>query len=190
MNFGRFAENIIKALSRIKPFKASDIIKFSEKMPNAEKYRKVRNVLSSTIVIFSYKILDVCENDENVLEEIFSKNYEEHIKLSVDIFNIKERDARAVCSIITASDHLLGVKSEIIEYSPTRCIRRIKECPIYLKSKEMGKKDEEILRLCEIIMKSLCVSVAKHVNPNLRYKYTKWLAKGDPYCEEIIELKS
>jgi len=51
----------------------------------------------------------------------------------------------------------------------------------------VGKKDEKILELCKTIMQSLCVSSA--INPNLSYEYTKWLAKGDCYCEEVIEIK-
>lgn len=38
------------------------------------------------------------------------------MKLSMDLFNIKEKDARGACSITAASDYLI-VKAEIVEFT-------------------------------------------------------------------------
>ncbi len=184
------AEKVIKLISKIRPFKSQEVLRIVEKMPCEEKYRRIRKALISTILAFSYEILDKYgRSGEGILKEIFTKNNEEYMKLSLDLFNIKERDARTACSIITASDALIGVESEIIEFSPNRCVRKIKKCPIYSESRKIGKKDDEILRLCKVIMQSLCTSSAKAINPNLDYEYKKWLAKGDGYCEEVITMK-
>ena len=40
------------------------------------------------------------------------------------------------------------------------------------------------------IMQSLCVSLARTINPDLSYEYTKWLAQGDDHCEKVLELKN
>jgi hypothetical protein len=162
-----------------------------KKMPVSEKYERMREALVKTILAFSYALIDKYgEEGKEIIKKVFNENNEEYMKLSMSLFNIKERDARTACSITAASDFLIGVKAEIVEFTPKRCVRRIKECPIYSESKKIGKKDEEVLELCETIMQSLCVSSAKAINPKLNYRYTRWLAKGDKYCEEVIELKA
>jgi len=184
-----FLERIVKYVFRVRPARSSQIFRLIQNMPYKEKYLKMREALITTILRFSYRLMDEYGVEGlNIVRDVFSRNYEEYINLSMDLFNVRERDARTIASIIAASDALLGVKSEFVEFTPSKCIRRITYCPIYSYSKVMGRKDEEIYLLCRSIMQGLCISSAKAINRNVDYRYNRWLAKGDPYCEEVIEL--
>ena len=182
-------ENIAKFVFRVRPAKPSQISRLIEGMPCKEKYQRIREALIMTILRFSYRLMDEYGVEGlKIVRDVFSRNYGDYLRLSMDLFNVKEGDARTIASIIAASDTLLGVKSEFIEFTPSKCVRRITNCPIYNYSKAIGRSDEEIYLLCRSIMQGLCISAAKAIDRDVDYRYNRWLAKGDPYCEEVVEL--
>jgi len=183
-------EKLVKYVFRVRPAKATQVFRLIRDMPYKQRYLRMREALVMTILRFSYRLIDEYgEEGLNIVEDIFSRNYGDYLSLTIDLFNVRERDARTVASIIAASDTLLGVESKFVEYTPSRCVRRISYCPIYSYSKRMGRSDEEVYLLCRSIMQGMCVSAAKALNRNVSYRYSRWLAKGDPYCEEIIETR-
>lgn len=99
--------------------------------------------------------------------------------------NIKGKDARAAGAVYNNLLRELEIEHSIIEDTNKRFVVQTRGCPFL---DEWRKEEADESKLCESFGKSFVRGICKSVNPRLRYSVTKMMSKGDPYCEERIEL--
>jgi hypothetical protein len=75
-----------------------------------------------------------------------------------------------------------------VETSEKKIVYRGSSCAAYEAWKKMGLSAKEISELADLYCIN-DVGFAKGFNQNMELKHTKRVAKGDPCCEWVIELK-
>ncbi len=108
-----------------------------------------------------------------------------YARMQVKARNIKGKDAKAAGAVYDNLLRELGMEHSIIEDTNKRFVVQTKGCPFL---DEWRKKEADESILCESFGKSFVQGLCKSVNPRLRYSLTRMMSKGDPYCEERIEL--
>lgn len=108
-----------------------------------------------------------------------------YAKAQLAAHKIKGKDARAAGAVYNNLLRELGMEHSIIEDTNKRFVVQTKGCPFL---DEWRKEEADESKLCESFGKSFVQGLCKSVNPRLRYSVTRMMSKGDPYCEERIEL--
>ena len=107
-----------------------------------------------------------------------------------EAFNIPVEDAIGADNL----ESVVGIlftgpefKCEYVEKNPKRVIFRMTKCAWMERYKELEVDPE--LRVCYSGCPGLFREGLKAVNPKITRKATKFMPRGDPYCEGIIEFK-
>ena len=108
-----------------------------------------------------------------------------------ETFNIPVEDAVGAAKLTIAAGTLIAgpeCKTEIVEATPERAVVRWTKCGWDERFNEL----DLALGLrggCHSGHQALFEEGLKAINPNIDYRFKKSLAKGDPYCEDVIEFK-
>lgn len=125
---------------------------------------------------------------ENVLVATSRAQHElgaKYAMAKVKVQGIRGKDARAAGEVYNNLLCELEIEHRIIEDTKKRFVVETRGCPFL---DEWRKEAVDDPRLCESFGKSFVQGLCESVNPRLRYSITKMMSKGDPYCEERIEL--
>ena len=124
--------------------------------------------------------------------EIFTKVHGESMKKMYlwvkERFNIQVEDAVGAAKLSKVAGVLMfgpDMKSEIVEKSNKKVVIRWLKCAWDERLNELEVKPE-LMGACHI-HEPVNQEAIKAINPKLIYKVTKSLARGDPYCETVIE---
>ncbi len=108
-----------------------------------------------------------------------------YAKAQLAAHKIKGKDARAAGAVYDNLLRELEIEHSIIEDTNKHFVVQTKGCPFL---DEWRKETDDESKLCESFGKSFVQGLCKSVNPRLKYRATKMMSRGDPYCEERIEL--
>ena len=108
-----------------------------------------------------------------------------YAKTQLAAHKIKGKDAKAAGAVYNNLLRELGMEYSIVEDTNKRFVVQTKGCPFL---DEWRKEEVDESKLCESFGKSFVQGLCKSVNPRLRYSVTRMMSRGDPYCEERIEL--
>ena len=107
-----------------------------------------------------------------------------------EMFNIPVEDAIGAVKLYIVSEKLFRgpeMKVEIVEATRKRAVVRWFKCAWDERFNEL-EVEPELRGGCHI-HEPINNEALKAINPKLIYKLTKSLARGDPYCEAVIEFK-
>ncbi len=125
---------------------------------------------------------------EEALANIAKTQHElgaEYARDQIKELGIKGNDARAAGAVFKSLLQDMAVEHRVIEGTNKRFVVHTRGCPFL---KEWKKEGKDAPVLCESFGKSFVQGICESVNPKLRYNVTKMMSRGDPYCEERIEL--
>jgi hypothetical protein len=94
------------------------------------------------------------------------------------IFKIEGNDLEAIEKWWNIFYELIGIESTILERSPTINRRRVTKCPHKTEPKDISDWDLPFANM-----------ITMTINPKVTFKRPKAMCAGDPYCEEVYELK-
>ncbi len=77
------------------------------------------------------------------------------------------------------------LKWRMMERKANRAVSRGTECPFLNRAIEMGMNPALLINACQAYNRS----AIENLNQKYTTKSTKAMCKGDPYCENIVELK-
>ncbi len=77
------------------------------------------------------------------------------------------------------------LKTSVSQEKADRTVSRGTECPFLNRAIEMGMNPALLINACQAYNRS----AIENLNQKYTIKSTKQMCKGDPYCENIIELK-
>jgi len=93
-------------------------------------------------------------------------------------------DAKAFAEAHAAGTNYYGYQSELVSGATSKkAIVRFHRCPILETLKPLG------INVCDVYAQEADAGCAEFVNPKLKLTVTKSLARGDPYCEYVFEVK-
>lgn len=121
-----------------------------------------------------------------VRELMREASYNNGIRLGKDMS--KKIGGNGIKDFVKAWEDMWGFGGPPVEVSDRKVVYRGSSCAAYDVWKKLGLNSKEISELADLY----CVNdagFAKGFNPDLELKHTKRLAKGDPCCEWVIELK-
>ena len=122
--------------------------------------------------------------------KIFAEGGRKFIPWVKETFNIPVEDAIGGGKLVIAAATLLcgpELEAEIVEGTAKRAVGRTTKCPWWERYKEFGVDPE--LTACPTGDQAWGEEGLNAVNPKLRYKVTKAMPWGDPYCEFVYEFK-
>ncbi len=108
-----------------------------------------------------------------------------YARLKIRMRGIKGKDARAAGAVYDSLLRELCVDHSIIEDTDKRFVVQTRECPFLNVWKNAG---DDAPKLCVSFGESFVKGLCESVNPKLRYSVTRMMSRGEPYCEERIEL--
>lgn len=89
-------------------------------------------------------------------------------------------DAKTYHLIVNEALKAFGVKHEVTKISETNYILKIYDCP--------HAKNFASPEVCDVFLE-LDKGMVEGLNPDLKFKLTKHVKRGDPYCEYVVEPK-
>ena len=96
-----------------------------------------------------------------------------------EMLGITSKDAIAIASVLhLMEDQVMLVKGKLTEVSPDRVVKEVTECPFQPSAPE----------LCLSFL-SVCEGVCEAINPEYKWTLPKFIPKGDPICQWIVEKK-
>jgi hypothetical protein len=96
-----------------------------------------------------------------------------------EMLGFTSKDAIAIASLMHLFEtQVLLVKGEPTEVSPNRVVKEITECPVQSFAPE----------LC-LSMLSAGEGICQAINPDYKWTLPKFIPKGDPICQWIVEKK-
>ena len=107
-----------------------------------------------------------------------------------ETFNISVKDAigaaklRIVVATLQSGPEM---ETEIVEATPERTVVRTTKCGLWERYKECELDPE--LAVCDVGHQAVVETGLKRVNLKITHKLTKAMSRGDPYCEDVFELK-
>jgi hypothetical protein len=107
-----------------------------------------------------------------------------------EAFNIEVKDAIGGYKLLAVVASLPAgpeFEDEMIEVTPERVVWRTRKCAWMERAKEFGVDLKTMT--CPAAHQLWGEEGLKAVDPRFTHKMTKWMPKGDPYCENIIEFK-
>jgi len=175
-----------------------------EKIPTEERWAITAKILTRISVLRGSKTMPSVLGKEigilapvwgwekwvEILVKIYSDLGQKMLPWFLEILNIPVEDTiRAAKLSIVAWTLFSGpeVEAEIIEATPERAVVSITKCSWWERFKELDVNPElrGACNACEV----WCEDGLKAINPKISYKLMKTSARGDPYCEAVIELK-
>ena len=175
-----------------------------EKIPPERCWEITAKILSSFFVLRGEKIIAPSLGiEEGVIAPImgaekwieinvrgFSEGLAEGLAWIQKTFNIPVEDAIDADNLMTVSSRLeIGPEweHEYIERTPEKVVCKLTKCPWWERYKEFNVDPAYIP--CGAGHQAVCELAFKGINPKITYKLTKAIPWGDPYCEEVYELK-
>lgn len=76
-------------------------------------------------------------------------------------------------------------KEDIIEASEDKVVTRITGCPFLNRAREMRIDSKDSFESCQAYARS----IVENLNGKYTQRFTTGMCRGDPYCENIIELR-
>ena len=110
-------------------------------------------------------------------EELFERG-KELAKQEIERLGIKEMNARGYHRIVEEALKAFNIKYEVVELSDERYILRIYDCPHGIRFKRLNAPPE----VCDALLE-LDRAIVQTLNPNLEFKLTKHILRGDEFCE-------
>jgi len=96
-----------------------------------------------------------------------------------EMLGFTSKDAIAIASLIHLFEkQVLLVKGEPTKVSPNRVVKEMTECPFQSFAPEF----------C-LGFQSLCEGICEAINPDYKWTLPKFIPKGDPICQWIVEKK-
>ena len=162
-----------------------------EKIPAEKRWEITSKNLTGACVGYSLALLGIVGKEK--LGEIEAKMWGEggktFIPMIKEAFKLPVEDAVGAANVIDVAA-VLGMGPECveerIEETKERVVERWIKCPFQERAKELGVAAQYDCFLG-------CLAWVKEglhaINPNLSFKKTKAIPRGDPYCEFVYELK-
>jgi hypothetical protein len=94
-------------------------------------------------------------------------------------------DIEAVTNLMAQASMGPEFATQVVEATEDRCVGRTTECPWYKRWKEQGVDFDT----CGVGHQNFGDGVAESLNPELTFKLTKNMVRGDAYCEWVVERK-
>ena len=175
-----------------------------EKIPPEKRWAITAKTLSSVIVSRMLKtstpflgkdegilsLLSGWEKEVEIKEKIFGDSGRKMFPWIKETFNIPVQDAVGAATLgIVAATLMMGPEEqgEIAEATPKRAIFRSTKCSWWERWKE--QEVDPGLIPCPITCQATFREGLKAINPKLNYTATKFMTRGDPYCEGVVEFK-
>lgn len=130
------------------------------------------------------------EKFEEIATKLLIESNKRFIPWVKDTFKLPAENALDVaklCMFIAWLDSGPGQMFEFAEKTKERVLLRTTKCYWWEIYKDLGV--DPGLVTCPTWCPALWEAGIKAVNPKIIYKFTKFMPRGDPYCEEIFELK-
>lgn len=115
------------------------------------------------------------------------KNLHHRVKEMFDLPVENAVDAAKLHTVVGKLQSGPESEYELIEESRERAVIRLSNCGWRARYKEFGITPE--LTICQPAHEEPSQEAFKEINPKLTFKFTKSYAKGDPYCEALIDFK-
>lgn len=141
------------------------------------------------MVKYASHVADACDMEgEAALNTIARTQHELGAKYARD--QIKEqghrgKDAKTAGEVYIHLLQELFVEYSVVDNADNHFVVRTKGCPFL---QEWSKANTDSSKLCVIFGNSFVQGLCEGVNPRLKYNITRMMSRGDPYCEECIEL--
>ena len=129
------------------------------------------------------------EKEKEVLIKLWGGGGKNSYPRMKEAFNIPVDDAVGVATLASVTSKVsMGpeLESELVEAAPEKAVVRVTKCPWWERYKEFGITEDAS---CNVSHTANATEGVKAVNPNITFKMTKALPRGDPYCELIYESK-
>lgn len=126
---------------------------------------------------------------EEALKAIADSQHElgkKYARMQIRSRGIMNNDAKAAGEVYETLLQELSVEHSIIENTGKRFIVQTKGCPFLQEWKDVA--EEDVQKLCEGFGNSFVQGLCEEVNPKIRYHIIRMMSRGEPYCEERIEL--
>ena len=94
-------------------------------------------------------------------------------------------DVEAVMHLMAKAAMGPEFQFNIVESTPDRCVGTTTECPWHKRWKEQGLD----MDTCSAGHQAWGAGAAESLNPNLTFKLTKNMVRGDSHCEWVVERK-
>ena len=109
------------------------------------------------------------------------------IKLIADCLKLPTKNALEVSNTWRIIRTILMGKweYETVEENEDKVVDHLSNCPMLNIHKETSSPTMNMHHLCQ----AYCRSAIESLNPKYTHRSTKTMCTGDPYCENIIELK-
>jgi len=129
---------------------------------------------------------------EEINEKIFGDGGRQMLPMVKKTFNMQVENAIDAAKLVTVAGTLVGGpenKYEIVEATPEKAILRTIKCVLWDIEKGYEVDPELWIPSCIKYSQAWGEKGLKAINPQINYTMTKSLARGEPYCEAIIEVK-
>jgi len=163
-----------------------------KKIPAETKLAYTANTLTASITLLN-KVLAPLVGSEKY-NELNNKIWGEGAAILFPMikkdFNIPGDDAIAAMNVFDVVANITispEFEAERVEESPKRVVQRTTKCPWMERANEYGLTAE--FASCPEGHQAWGVGGCKALNPKLTHKMTKFMTKGDPYCEYVVELE-
>lgn len=121
-----------------------------------------------------------------VRQSMREAQYNNGIRLGQDMAQKMGRNGMK--EFVKGWEDIWGFGGPPVEVSDKKVVYRSSSCAAYEVWKKLGLDAKEISDLADLYCIN-DVGYAKGFNPRLQLTQTKRVAKGDPYCEWVIEMK-
>ena len=145
-----------------------------EEVPIEKRYKSVTAGLTRRIKILYEEIYDKFgEEGLELIKEVGIKYGEEIAQRAKN--KIKSGNIEAVALYVIRVFNTLRGTGKVVEFSDKRVVIRVWECPYQWKTPAMCEAHTQMEK-----------TLVETLGPNLCYKVSKSIPKGDPYCDHII----
>jgi hypothetical protein len=129
---------------------------------------------------------------EEIYEKIFGDGGKRLFPMVKEMFNIPVENAIDAAKLVAVAGTLMEGPEytiELVEATPEKAILRTTNCIMWNIEKGYDVDPEIWLPACIKFSQAWGEKGLKAINPQIHYTMTKSLARGEPYCEAIIEFK-
>ena len=81
-----------------------------------------------------------------------------------------------------------GIRSDVISETPHEVVINVRRCPVYKSMQALGMDTKAMEKSCRAGSIPFMGAIAQQLNPELKYKLTKFRVTADDYCKETIFL--
>ena len=156
-----------------------------ENFSTEEKLRRIRHAWPLWVAVIA-KAVDGKYGEEGrkvIMDALRHQGSAHGEKVVVDKMK-PERSIQGIAQTLLTLMQVMGIEAEIKELSQNRFAMRIDRCPLSERWKIVGAPSW----MCEL-WGSYALGMYQSIHPKFEYKVLKSIHRGDPYCEEIWELK-